>query len=278
MPRHAENQLKRVDPRTLKKHLYSIEVYGEKSDDDFDESIANNIMVSPIIVAADGETIVSGVRRRYSAIKAGIEEVEVVVNMSLVDDLDIRNAIVEANRTNPRPPESIARELKARREIEEEKAERDKKEGSRANWPAGRARDRAAKQMGVSPRTGERMTKVVEAIDEAEEKGDKEKASRLRTALNEKSVRAAYQEAVTSNKEAWEELAEKHRAWHRDLMRIRREVESVGEEKAGSYLKHAITRILKTLKDVAGSLRQLEPVGKKGRTIVTRIDDERSKS
>ena len=196
-------QLKDVNPMKLVKHSLSLELYGDAATDGFDESIKRRGIDEPIVVAADGKTIVSGVRRRNGANKASLKTVPVIVRTDLTDDLDIREAIVEANRHNEKSAETKAREYKVLKEIEGERANRRQKlskgRGKKGpeNFPdlLGDARDIAAEQVGMSGKTADKAADVVDAIDDAEAEGDTERAADLRETLNNKSVDAAHKKA-----------------------------------------------------------------------------------
>lgn len=205
--------LTKADPTKLVKHPVSLKIYGEKSDDGFDESIRLRGVDEPIVVAADGKTIISGVRRRNAAIKAGLDLVPVIERRDLTDDLDIREAIVEANRHNEQTMEAKARAYAELKEVESERAKR--RQQATQNSPThsvrgkvptpklcekpkenGRSKDKAAEQVGVSRKTADKALAVVAKIDEAEATGDKETAAELRETL-EVSVSAAHKKAIT---------------------------------------------------------------------------------
>ena len=179
------------DPAKLVKHPTSLKIYGEKADDGFDASVKARGVDEPIVVAADGKTIVSGVRRRNAAIKAKMKLVPVITRIDLVDGLDIEEAIIEANRHNEQSMEAKARAFSRLKEIESERADkRMKSQLKQGNAPAsttsgtagksGRAVDVAAGQVGLGKTTAVRASEVVKKIDEAEAAGDTETATDLR--------------------------------------------------------------------------------------------------
>jgi len=197
--------LTRLNPAKLKKHPKSLEIYGEQSDEGFDESVASRGVDEPIVVAGDGKTIISGVRRCNAAIKAKLAEVPIIERRDLTDDLDIREAIVEANRHNEQTTEVKARAFRELKTIEAERAAKRRnstlKRGNspvQANLPEpekGQSRDKAAVKVGMKPRTAEKAAKVVAAIDKAEASGNEKKATDLRETLN-KSVSAAHRKVA----------------------------------------------------------------------------------
>jgi len=206
----AKDTIKRIlttaDPTKLVKHPLSLEIYGEIPDPGFDASVAARGVDEPIVVAADGKTIISGVRRRNAAIKARMKEVPIYVRKDLVDQLDIEEAIIEANRHNEQTNEAKARAFKRLKEIEELRASiRMKSQLKQGNAPAspnldeaakGRADVKAAGQAGMKKTTARKAAEVVAKIDEATAAGDKETAADLRETLNTKSVDAAHKKAA----------------------------------------------------------------------------------
>jgi len=201
----ATRILTKADPTKLVKHPLSLKIYGEKPDPGFDASIAARGIDEPIVVAADGKTIISGVRRRNGAIKDGQTEVPIYVRKDLTDPLDIEEAIIEANRHNEQTIETKARAFKRLKEIEEARAANRQKTSTGGKSPQlspnldeagkGRADEKAAEQAGMKKTTARKAAEVVTKIDEAEAAGDKETAADLRETLNTKSVDAAHKKA-----------------------------------------------------------------------------------
>src|SRR3954466_12579175 len=97
--------LKTVDPDELLDHPFSVSIYGQDLDEAFVESIRRRGIEQPIIVAADGKTVVAGHRRRNAAKLVGLKKVPVVIRPDLKEDLEIRHAIIEANRQRVKTPE-----------------------------------------------------------------------------------------------------------------------------------------------------------------------------
>lgn len=189
----------------LKNHHLNAEVFGELSGDndcqDFVDSIKEQGVIEPVIVTIDG-TIVSGHRRRQGAARAGLKEIDVIVRRDLKDQEAIDAAWFDANKQREMTNEQKARWVSKREPIFAALAKKRQKTGKSdltANLPQGRraptAGDAAASEVGMSRRTAEAAKKVVEVIDDAESKGDKETASKLRETLNNGSVSAAKREA-----------------------------------------------------------------------------------
>lgn len=199
--------LKSLEPSSLIKHPLSLRIYGEQSDAGFDESIKARGIDEPIVTAADGMTIISGVRRRNGEIKAGLKKVPIIVREDLAKDIDIREAIIEANRHNEQTMEAKAEayaELKAI-ETERAKARQATSTGGKSPQPMvnvpqaekGAAGDKAAKKFGISRKTADKAVAVVAKIKEATELGKVTTAEDLRQTLN-KSVSKAHEVSVHS--------------------------------------------------------------------------------
>lgn len=187
----------------LKNHHLNIEVFGEIGSDadceQFVQSVKDNGVLQPCIVAPDG-TIIAGHRRKQAAARAGLKEIDVIVRRDLKDQVSIDRAWFETNRNREMTTEQKARWFKKREAIEAEAAKsRQSKAGGSApgkfSLSAGRASDIAAADVGMSGKTAKAAAKVVDAIDQAEANGNKEAAAKLRETLNNKSVSAAKREA-----------------------------------------------------------------------------------
>jgi ParB-like chromosome segregation protein Spo0J len=203
--------LRTADPHELLDHPFSVSIYGQDLDEAFVESIRRRGIEQPIIVAADGKTVVAGHRRRNAAKLVGLKKVPVVVRPDLKDELEIRHAIIEANRQRVKTPEQIGREAQALWAIEQENAserrkahlkqgrssvrlksdERDADEGIGAL--EGRSDEIVARQLGVGRDTIRKAVYVAQAIDSVIREGRAEEADSIR---KYKTVNAAYREAL----------------------------------------------------------------------------------
>jgi len=199
--------IQQLDPRKLKKHMQSLEIYGEQPSDGMEESVKTDGIIHPIVVAADKRTIVSGVRRRNAAIKARMKTVPCLLRSDLKDDLDIRRAIIQANKHQDKSTEVKAREYKVLMAIEEERARARRNpsktvpQNSAERHQTGEARKIAADEVGMSHDTAEKAAKVVDAIDKATQAGDRERAQELRDSL-ERSVNSAHKKVAPPKKPA----------------------------------------------------------------------------
>lgn len=208
---------KKANPDSLKNHLMNIEIYGDKPNDEILESISKVGIQAPIIITSNN-VIISGHTRNQCARKLGLKEVPVIVRGDLVDELDIREAIIEANRQREKTNEIKAREFKHLKQIEEERAKKRQKASKgrgkkgKENFPdlleTGQSRDKAAEKVGMSGKTAEAAAEVVEVIDELESEGETAKANEIRETLN-KSVSGAHKKA-TGEKAKPKPFNEKH--------------------------------------------------------------------
>ena len=196
----------RRDPDEIEPHPLSLSLYGDSVSLDFVKSVRKFGVSEPIILAADGVTIVSGSRRRRAAIESHQQDVPTVTDGSLTDDLDIQERVIEANRHHEKPPELLWREAKALADIEKSRAERrmQKTQFSPQNAATqtvcgtvdgnrGEARDVVGKKLGVSRETVRKAEIVVDAIDAAEKAGDIDVASIIRA---QKTIHEAYKVAT----------------------------------------------------------------------------------
>lgn len=187
----------KVDPKNLKNHLLNIKLYGDKPDQELKKLIEENGVLEPIVVTPDN-TIISGHRRNQCAKMLGLKEVPVIIRQDLTDPLEIEKTLILSNKQREKTTELKAREYQRLKEIEAEQAKLRQKTCNSStkalpeNLPEARgdSRDLAAKEVGMSGKTAEKASKVVEKIDELEEAGEVEEAAELRETLN-KSVSGA---------------------------------------------------------------------------------------
>lgn len=203
--------LRIVDPHRLLDHPFSVAIYGQDLDDAFVESVRRRGIEQPIIVAADGRTVVAGHRRRNAAVLVGLKRVPIVVRSDLKDELEIKHAIIEANRQRVKSPEQVGREAQALWKIEQENAAQRRNAHLRQSQSAvrpksdersaaeeeateeGRSDDIVAKQLGVSRDTLRKAVYVARAIDHAEAIGNSADVDAIR---KYKTVNASYREAL----------------------------------------------------------------------------------
>ncbi len=187
----------KVDPKNLKNHLLNIKLYSDKPDEELKKLIEENGILEPIVITTDN-TIISGHRRNQCAKMLGLKEVPVIIRQDLTDPLEIEKTLILSNKQREKTTELKAREYQRLKEIEAEQAKvrqktlNNKDEALRENVPQarGKSSDLAAKEVGLSGKTAEKASKVVEKIDELEEAGAVDEAAELRETLN-KSVSGA---------------------------------------------------------------------------------------
>lgn len=188
------------NPNELKNHPANLEIYGDTIDDEMLASMKDGKQLTPIVLAANGETIVSGHRRMQGARKLKWKTVDCIIRKDLADETDIVEALLNANQQRDKTAEQKAREYKRRKEIESVRAmarmkHRENKDetgpSAKVALGSGRASDIAAEKSDLSPPTARKAEKVVDAIDKVEEKGDAKAAEVIRDRMNNGSVASA---------------------------------------------------------------------------------------
>lgn len=189
-------------PGSILNHPTNAEIYGrEEPDPALIESIkANGVLIPGHCVMNDEGRLVAldGHRRKDAAAAAGLDEIEVNVWRGDMSHEDQVIWICEANRQRTKTAEQLYREGDALKRAYAEQA-RKRMEAGKADpvdtvslgSEKGRARDKAAKDLGINARTLDRGINAVHAIDEAKAAGDTERAEKIRNELNTKGAAAA---------------------------------------------------------------------------------------
>lgn len=182
-------------------HPLNDEIYGDRADVGLIESIKIKGVLHPLLIACDNR-IISGHRRWTAAHAIGLSNVPVVIFGSK-DELDIQEAIIESNRQREKTGEQIGREYKHLKRILNE---RESRQGSNQYQAKNRASgkyfpeapkkptEKAADMIGASRPTASKAEQIVNVIDDLKDKGETEKADKLRGQLNQ-SVNGAYNKA-----------------------------------------------------------------------------------
>jgi len=185
----TENQASRIEMRktaNLKNHPLNQQIYGDSDpDDDMKTSIQQSGILTPLLISDNGR-ILSGHRRFACAEESGIKDVPVIVS-PLKDELDIEEALINANIQRQKTKEQIAREYTKLKEIEREKAKQrqaeaggDRKsdestksltQNSAAAISKGESRKKASSKLGISHDTAEKAAKVVHIADDLKKAG-----------------------------------------------------------------------------------------------------------
>lgn len=211
------------DPDKLQKHPDNIPTYGDAKSDQFLDETKNGI-ISPVIVGFlhGKETIVSGHRRVQAARIHGFKKVRCVIRRDLVDEDDILEALLKCNEQREKTEEQKGRERALKVKIEQRRAAKRQKSGLKkgdespvcvtdthtgnsagkptSETKTGRATAVVAAEEGVSATTVEASIVAVEAIDEAEAKGDTEAAQEIRDVLNTRGPNAAAKKVKADRK------------------------------------------------------------------------------
>jgi len=172
-------------------HPENEKIYGHDVDASFVNAVKRNGIYTPLLITRDNK-VISGNRRLEAAKQVGITEVPVVVFDS-EDELDIREAIVAANRQREKTNAQVGREFKMLLEVETERARKRMGEGVE-NFPQdmrGKARDLAASHLGMSGKTAEHAAAVIDKIDRLNVDCKSAEADDLTRQLN-KSVNSAF--------------------------------------------------------------------------------------
>lgn len=194
----------------LRPHAENARIYGDNAADlELVTSVCSKGILQALLVTWDNR-VISGHRRLIAAAAAKLDAVPVTVFRSR-DELDILEALVEANRQRVKTNEQLGREALVLLEVEEKRALRRMAEAGKSAAPgrpaekgkervpdlshAGQSRDKVGEQLGVSGKHAEKAASVVEAIDTLEKDGREREAEQLRRTLNAKSVGAAYDRA-----------------------------------------------------------------------------------
>jgi ParB-like chromosome segregation protein Spo0J len=192
------SQYERVDPKTLHIHPLNESVFGPAEtelDQDFMASIRRDGIVTPIAIMPDGK-VLSGHRRLAGAIRLELQTVPVVVYRD-ASEQEQNQIWISSNLQREMTVEQRTRFFMKLRDIEAAAASARQREGVRTKSPQGRSGDIAAEKVGMSRQTATRAVIAVEAIDAAEAAGDTQTAASLRATLEERSINAAFQQAIS---------------------------------------------------------------------------------
>lgn len=187
-----------IPTKRLHAHPLSAEIYGEHHDPRLLASVKEQGIVSPLLVAADGITVVSGGERLWAAKEIGFEEVPVSI-LPACDEMEIRLKVLEANIARDKTNEQRCREYRAYKEIESALAQTRK--GTRTDLvknftpgpgESGKARDLAADRVGWSGPTAEKGSQVLHAIEQRSKTENMQVVEEVRNTLNVGSIDAAF--------------------------------------------------------------------------------------
>lgn len=195
----------------LRPHAENAHIYGDNADGELIESIRGKGILTPLLITKDNR-IISGHRRWEAARRLNLASVPVTVFGS-GDELDILEALIDSNRQRQKTNEQIGREYETLKRVYHE---RESKQGKRNDLQATssfmndeveeisdvhkregkvtqeKPTTQAAKAIGVSQHHADKAAAVVKAVDDLASSGKKREAEQLRSTLNNKSVRAAY--------------------------------------------------------------------------------------
>lgn len=204
---HAGSGIHEIPVEILKYHPLSNKIYGEDVDPSLLESIQHlGRIINPVLITHD-HVIISGNSRVRVARTLGYKTVPAIYFDSK-DEVDIKEAVIEANAQREKTNLQKIREYNARKEIESDLGKRrmatKKGQGVKqiAEAEKGTAREKAAKELGLSWNTLEKGAKVLEEYERlAKDDKTKKKAETLLKTLTEKNISAAYDLAFPEKKE-----------------------------------------------------------------------------
>jgi hypothetical protein len=184
----------------LEPHPLHTKLYGNVCPPELIESIRKYGILQPLLITrSTPHMIIAGNSRAEGSRTLKIDEVPVTYFGS-DNALEIEAAVVDSNKQRVKTPEQKGREFIELKRIEEGLANLRMGKKDRDGQPVkkftpeevGKSRDRAAAKCDVSGPTGEKMAKVIGAIDALLENGNEDDAETVRALLNGKSVQAAY--------------------------------------------------------------------------------------
>lgn len=188
------------DPWELKNHPLNSEIFRDVATQDLIDSVRQLGILQPIIITAN-DVVISGHRRMQAARIAELETVPVIVRSDLKLAHQIEAAWYDANLNREMTVEQRARWYRLREAFWAAELAPFRAAGKPSNLtpnlaggglPKGsEARELAGAETGLARTTAAKAKRVVQAIDDAEEAGDTDRADELRQALNKKSVSAA---------------------------------------------------------------------------------------
>lgn len=196
---------------TLKNHPLSNAIYGTAIGEDLIESIRTLGVLQPILVVRDTHEIISGNSRVQAARQLGYESIQGTYFPS-DGDLEIQQAVLESNSQRIKTNEQKIREYNARKTIESELTLLRKTAANPEAKPTkavtrearGKARENAAKKIGVSANVADKAAKVIEEADRLKDEGKVDESTELINALN-KSIKTAHK--MVTQKDAPAEAA-----------------------------------------------------------------------
>jgi ParB/RepB/Spo0J family partition protein len=189
-------------------HPKNESIYGDENIQEIAQSIKEDGLTKPLIIKPDGR-IISG-HRRWKAVKLlGWETVNVIEQEFTDDAEELKTLLIENQYRPAKTNEQKCREGMLWEDIEQ--ANSRKLMGLKGKGE-GLSRDRIAKKVGFTSGVNYNKARlVVFAIDETEKSSNFAKAEKLRKALNEKSVNAAY--TILNSKKNGTEIQHTHIQW-----------------------------------------------------------------
>ena len=130
-------KVEKLSVSSLRVHPDSQGIYQDEPNEELLNSVRAMGVLTPLIIAADQMTIISGRRRYKAAVAVGFDTVPAVVDGSLIDECDIAEAIVSTNVHTERTTEQKAREFALMERVEKIRAKRRRDSGDGSSSSSG---------------------------------------------------------------------------------------------------------------------------------------------
>lgn len=195
---------------TLTPHRANAAVYGDALDltnpdhQRFLETVKLRGLVQPIIVAADGQTIIAGHRRYEAAVLSGLSTVSVQIRLDLIDPIQVEEALLDGNEQRDKNNAIKGREFTWRKRLEADKAKArqqlgqapDVKDRSKEREDA---TEKAARAAGFgSKHTANKAEAIMNAVDDLKKRGKVKEADAIMSDMTDqtKSVGHVYSKHI----------------------------------------------------------------------------------
>ena len=165
-------------------HPLNAKIYDNIADDNLARSVEENGILEPLVVTPEG-LLISGHRRLAAAVSAGLCEVPVVVR-AMAEDQQL-HMILEYNTQRRKTIIEQLREYRAHLKIESDRAAKRMRHDPVEKLPQaqrGKARDLAAKRVGISGRSAESGLRVLEEMEVRKVSGQNSGVEEVERALS----------------------------------------------------------------------------------------------
>ena len=188
-----------VSVDTLNPHPLSVQIYQDEPDAAFIDNVRRRGIIEPLLVTTKHQ-ILAGHRRWQAAIKAGIKQVP-VREVEITSKVEEERLILDSNLQREKTTEQRLREYEHYRAIERKcassrRGQRTDLRKNSSTSPAGRARDLAARKVGLSGAHAEIGMKILNELDARRDSKDETLSGEIRAVLNKSGIHAAHRELL----------------------------------------------------------------------------------